>query len=118
MRKGPLVVLGRVAGTSRSPNKLLYTTGILLPHSFLPYQHLLPLILPYTHHALPNQLLLNWSIPIVNHLWLEDCFIQWKNLTVDIGKYIDFLPGTDFATILGKSGVWEGHFGGSWKGRV
>ena len=24
----------------------------------------------------------SWSIPIVNHIWLEDRFTQWGNLTV------------------------------------
>jgi hypothetical protein len=47
---------------------------------------------------------LNWSIPIVNHIWLEDCFIQWKNFSVGLGKYIDFPAGTDFAMILGERG--------------
>jgi hypothetical protein len=47
---------------------------------------------------------LNWSIPIVNHIWLEDCFIQWKSLSVGVAKYIDFPPGTDFAMILGERG--------------
>jgi hypothetical protein len=47
----------------------------------------------------------NWSIPIVNHTWLEDCFIQWRNLTVGLEKYIVFPPGIDFSQMLGERGV-------------
>lgn len=46
----------------------------------------------------------NWSIPIVNHTWLEDCFIQWRNLSVGIEKYIRFPPGVDFSKLLGERG--------------
>lgn len=48
---------------------------------------------------------MNWSIPVVNHLWLEDCFVQWRNLSVGAAKYIDFPPGVDFAQLLGERGV-------------
>ncbi|EGN97163.1 hypothetical protein SERLA73DRAFT_161344 [Serpula lacrymans var. lacrymans S7.3] len=47
----------------------------------------------------------SWSIPVVNHTWLEDCFVQWKNLTVGLEKYIVFPHGVDFAQILGEKGV-------------
>lgn len=47
----------------------------------------------------------NWSIPIVNHTWLEDCFVQWRNLTVGLEKYIIFPPGMDFSQMLGERGV-------------
>ncbi|KAA1476350.1 hypothetical protein DENSPDRAFT_807059 [Dentipellis sp. KUC8613] len=47
----------------------------------------------------------NWSIPVVNHTWLEDCFVQWKNLTVGQEKYVSFPPGVDFAEVLGERGV-------------
>ncbi|KAG6825628.1 hypothetical protein H0H92_003009 [Tricholoma furcatifolium] len=47
----------------------------------------------------------SWSIPIVNHLWLEDCFVKWRNLTVALEKYIVFPPGVDFSTQLGNRGV-------------
>jgi hypothetical protein len=42
----------------------------------------------------------------VNHTWLEDCFIQWKTLSVGSagGKYIEFPPGTDFSAVLGERG--------------
>ncbi|THV02405.1 hypothetical protein K435DRAFT_717243 [Dendrothele bispora CBS 962.96] len=46
-----------------------------------------------------------WSIPVVNHLWLEDCFIKWKNLTVGQEKYLDFSSGADFSIYLGRRGV-------------
>ena len=47
----------------------------------------------------------NWSIPVVNHTWLEDCFIQWKNLSVGLEKYVAFPPGLDFSDHLGERGV-------------
>ncbi|KAJ8468323.1 hypothetical protein ONZ45_g17284 [Pleurotus djamor] len=43
-----------------------------------------------------------WSIPIVNHMWLEDCFVRWRNLTVALEKYIIFPPGVDFTKMLGE----------------
>ncbi|KAJ3576641.1 hypothetical protein NP233_g274 [Leucocoprinus birnbaumii] len=46
-----------------------------------------------------------WSLPIVNHTWLEDCFIQWRNLTMATDKYIMFPPGMDFSKLLGERGV-------------
>ncbi|KAH9167946.1 hypothetical protein EDB89DRAFT_1994943 [Lactarius sanguifluus] len=47
----------------------------------------------------------NWSIPVVNHTWLEDCFIQWKNLTVGLEKYVVFPPGLNFSDNLGERGI-------------
>ncbi|KAI0056886.1 hypothetical protein BV25DRAFT_1813329 [Artomyces pyxidatus] len=47
----------------------------------------------------------NWSIPIVNHTWLEDCFVQWKNLTVGLEKYVVFPAGLDFSEHLVERGV-------------
>ncbi|KAG6820065.1 hypothetical protein H0H93_005688 [Arthromyces matolae] len=47
----------------------------------------------------------SWSIPIVNHLWLEDCFVKWRNLTVALEKYIVFPPEVDFSRQLGDRGV-------------
>ena len=47
----------------------------------------------------------NWSIPVVNHTWLEDCFIQWRNLSVGLEKYIVFPPGLDFSDHLGERGM-------------
>ncbi|KAJ3910299.1 hypothetical protein F5879DRAFT_1058529 [Lentinula edodes] len=46
-----------------------------------------------------------WGIPIVNHLWLEDCFINWKNMTVGNDRYIHFPQGSDFASRLGERGL-------------
>ncbi|KAH6890227.1 hypothetical protein BKA70DRAFT_1442221 [Coprinopsis sp. MPI-PUGE-AT-0042] len=51
---------------------------------------------------------LSWSIPVVNHTWLEDCFIQWRNLTPATEKYIMFPPGVDFSGVLGVRGVLGG----------
>ncbi|TFY83277.1 hypothetical protein EWM64_g738 [Hericium alpestre] len=47
----------------------------------------------------------NWSIPVVNHTWLEDCFVQWKDVSVGLDKYISFPPSVDFAEILGERGI-------------
>ncbi|KAG6829223.1 hypothetical protein H0H87_012209 [Tephrocybe sp. NHM501043] len=47
----------------------------------------------------------SWSIPIVNHLWLEDCFVKWRNLTPALEKYVVFPPGLDFSRQLGHRGV-------------
>ncbi|KZT24310.1 hypothetical protein NEOLEDRAFT_1242555 [Neolentinus lepideus HHB14362 ss-1] len=47
----------------------------------------------------------NWNIPVVNHTWLEDCFVQWRNVTVGLEKYISFPPGVDFSTVLGEKGI-------------
>ncbi|KAI0344360.1 hypothetical protein BDW22DRAFT_1355739 [Trametopsis cervina] len=42
----------------------------------------------------------SWGIPIVNHLWLEDCFSQWRNILPAQEKYVSFSPGIDFGTVL------------------
>jgi hypothetical protein len=47
----------------------------------------------------------NWSIPVVNHTWLEDCFIQWRNLSVGLEKYVVFPAGLDFSDHLGERGM-------------
>ncbi|GJJ08998.1 hypothetical protein Clacol_003219 [Clathrus columnatus] len=46
-----------------------------------------------------------WSVPVVNHKWLEDCFVEWRNLTPASKKYIDFAQGFNY----GERGV--GHVG-------
>ncbi|KIK88110.1 hypothetical protein PAXRUDRAFT_802378 [Paxillus rubicundulus Ve08.2h10] len=43
---------------------------------------------------------LAWSIPIVNHTWLEDCFVEWRALTVGLERYIVFPPSIDFGKML------------------
>ncbi|KAF9219682.1 hypothetical protein BS17DRAFT_788949 [Gyrodon lividus] len=43
---------------------------------------------------------LAWSIPIVNHTWLEDCFVEWRALTVGLERYVVFPPGIDFGKML------------------
>ncbi|KAG6371485.1 hypothetical protein JVT61DRAFT_9520 [Boletus reticuloceps] len=43
---------------------------------------------------------LSWSIPVVNHTWLEDCFVEWRALTVGLERYILYPPGVDFGKIL------------------
>ncbi|KAH9931350.1 uncharacterized protein B0H18DRAFT_991337 [Fomitopsis serialis] len=42
----------------------------------------------------------SWSIPVVNHTWLEDCFVQWRNLTPALERYINFPPRTDFSKLI------------------
>jgi mediator of DNA damage checkpoint protein 1 len=38
-------------------------------------------------------------------MWLEDCFIQWRNLSVGLEKYVVFPPGLDFSDHLGERGI-------------
>ncbi|KAG8932273.1 hypothetical protein FRC01_014804, partial [Tulasnella sp. 417] len=50
---------------------------------------------------------LGWNIPIVNHTWLEDCFLEWKNIPIGGvagSKYSKFPPGVNFMSILGERG--------------
>ncbi|KAG9311151.1 hypothetical protein JVU11DRAFT_8217 [Chiua virens] len=42
----------------------------------------------------------SWSIPVVNHTWLEDCFAEWRALTVGLERYIVYPPGIDFGKML------------------
>ncbi|TCD65714.1 hypothetical protein EIP91_002290 [Steccherinum ochraceum] len=42
----------------------------------------------------------SWSIPVVNHLWLEDCFVQWRHLAQTPDRYTDYPPGLDFSKLL------------------
>ena len=42
----------------------------------------------------------SWGIPVVNHLWLEDCFSQWRDIATANEKYVVFPPGVDFGTVL------------------
>ena len=44
----------------------------------------------------------------MNHTCLEHCFVQWRNLTVGVEKYIVFSPGVDFSTLLGERDVGVG----------
>ena len=46
-----------------------------------------------------------WSIPTVNHTWLEDCFVNWKNLSVGQEKYVRFSPACDCSGFLGDKGI-------------
>lgn len=46
-----------------------------------------------------------WSVPVVTHKWLEDCFVEWRNLTPAQKKYVDYAPGVNYGTILGDRGV-------------
>ncbi|KAF8519164.1 BRCT domain-containing protein [Gautieria morchelliformis] len=46
-----------------------------------------------------------WSVPVVTHKWLEDCFVEWRNLTPAQKKYLDYAAGVNYGTILGDRGV-------------
>ena len=46
-----------------------------------------------------------WSIPVVNHTWLEDCFVNWRNLSVGQEKYVRFSPACDCSGFLGDKGI-------------
>ena len=46
-----------------------------------------------------------WSIPVVNHTWLEDCFVNWRNLSVGHEKYVRFSPACDCSGFLGDKGM-------------
>ena len=46
-----------------------------------------------------------WSIPMVNHTWLEDCFVNWRNLSVGNEKYVRFSPACDCSGFLGDKGM-------------
>ncbi|KAH7922021.1 hypothetical protein BV22DRAFT_1121771 [Leucogyrophana mollusca] len=62
---------------------------------------------------------LAWSIPIVNHTWLEDCFVQWRNLTPAMERYIGFPPGVDFGKLLtGTMAGEKGSIGGRCVGAI
>ncbi|KAJ3510240.1 hypothetical protein NLJ89_g4795 [Agrocybe chaxingu] len=65
------------------------------------------LIAAYINGTKANKAL-SWSIPVVNHTWLEDCFIQWRNLTVAREKYIVFPAGVDFSELLGERSLTAG----------
>ncbi|KAG8951559.1 hypothetical protein FRC04_005845 [Tulasnella sp. 424] len=50
---------------------------------------------------------MHWNIPIVNHTWLEDCFLEWKNIPIGgvVGsKYNKFPTGINFMSLLGERG--------------
>ncbi|KAJ7072254.1 hypothetical protein C8F01DRAFT_1103141 [Mycena amicta] len=48
---------------------------------------------------------LAWSIPVVNHVWLEDCFSQWRFINPAVPKYIEFPPHVDFTPMLAERGL-------------
>ncbi|KAF7798222.1 hypothetical protein EIP86_009439 [Pleurotus ostreatoroseus] len=51
----------------------------------------------------------SWNIPVVNHTWLEDCFVQWRDLSPANSKYLAFPNSVDFGRVLGEKGL--GHVG-------
>ncbi|KAL4080140.1 hypothetical protein V8B97DRAFT_700237 [Scleroderma yunnanense] len=51
-------------------------------------------------HSPKTKRALAWSIPIVNHTWVEDCFVEWRALTVGLERYVVFPPGIDFGKLL------------------
>lgn len=56
-------------------------------------------------HGTKTQKAISWGIPVVNHLWLEDCFINWRCLSPSNEKFSCFPPGVDFGTLLGEKGI-------------
>ncbi|KIJ22847.1 hypothetical protein M422DRAFT_97553, partial [Sphaerobolus stellatus SS14] len=46
-----------------------------------------------------------WSLPVVTHRWLEDCFVEWRNLTPAQQKYIDYADGINYSVLVGTRGV-------------
>ncbi|EJD53515.1 hypothetical protein AURDEDRAFT_156754 [Auricularia subglabra TFB-10046 SS5] len=45
------------------------------------------------------------GIAIVNHIWLEDCFLRWKDLTPAAEKYIRFPRNGDMGTNVGECAI-------------
>lgn len=45
-----------------------------------------------------------WGIPVVNHMWLEDCFAQWRDIDPAQDKYTAFPPGVNFGDLLAEDG--------------
>lgn len=41
----------------------------------------------------------------MTHKWLEDCFVEWRNLTPAQKRYLDYAPGVNYGTVLGDRGV-------------
>lgn len=54
----------------------------------------------------------------MNHLWLEDCYAQWRDISPAHERYIDFPPGIDFGSLLADDGgrAGAGLVGGVSKG--
>ncbi|KAI0808899.1 hypothetical protein BC629DRAFT_1480149, partial [Irpex lacteus] len=45
----------------------------------------------------------SWHIPIVNHLWLEDCFVHWRDLDpASSERYVVFPPAVDFGSVIAE----------------
>ncbi|KAG9006990.1 hypothetical protein FRB93_008256 [Tulasnella sp. JGI-2019a] len=51
---------------------------------------------------------ITWGIPVVNHTWLEDCFLEWKPMSIGgsatAKKYSVFPSGLNFMHLLGERG--------------
>ena len=46
---------------------------------------------------------------MVNHLWLEDCFSQWRILSLNDPRYTCFPPGLDLSSEIGRRGIKISH---------
>ena len=46
----------------------------------------------------------DWAVPVVNHLWLEDCFAQWRDIAPTLDRYTTFPPGVNFGELLAEDG--------------
>ena len=45
-----------------------------------------------------------WNVPVVNHLWVEECFKQWRYVhpSVQAGRFTNYPPTVDYGNILGQ----------------
>ncbi|EKM60159.1 uncharacterized protein PHACADRAFT_203428 [Phanerochaete carnosa HHB-10118-sp] len=46
----------------------------------------------------------DWAVPVVNHIWLEECFAQWRDIAPTLDRYTAFPPGVDFGELLAEDG--------------
>lgn len=48
-----------------------------------------------------------WEIPVLNHMWLEACFVRWQSLNPAQNRFIEFPPGVDLQSTVGKVSLSE-----------
>jgi hypothetical protein len=49
-----------------------------------------------------------WQIPILNHLWLEECFVRWANISPCREAFLVFPPGVNFLDFLSERSLEHG----------
>lgn len=79
--------------------------SLVRPHFYSLITRSNTLTLKSSHQGTKTEKAVAWGIPVVNHLWLEDCFINWRNPTTTNEKYTCFPPGVDFGSMLGEKGI-------------